>query len=114
MNTHPKVLLIAEDGQGALSPCCRGNSNLDVSVEHSAEQAINRLGFEDFDLVVLDAQMDPPDITSSIIDAFRRMHVPFMLMGKRVPGANGYPVLDRKDMDKFETKICGLLGLTCV
>ena len=111
MNIHPKILLIEEDEQTSEKLCVASEGFLDVAVERSAEHAVNRIGFEDFDLIVLDAQLDDLAITTRLIEVFRRMHIPFMLLGRKPAGMNGYPVLAKKDGGQFVEKISGLLGM---
>ena len=111
MSTQPKVLLIESDEKAAEGLCFAAEGFFDMAVECSAEQAVNRIGFEDFDLVVLDAQLDNLLITTKVIESFRRLHIPFMLLGKKLPGMNGYPVLSKRDGKYFVDKVSGLLGL---
>ena len=111
MNNQPKVLLIQEDEEMSKGLHDTAIGSFQVVVEQSAEHAVNRIGFEDFDLVVVDAQLDALPITTSLVDSFRRMHIPFMFFGKKPAGMNGYPVLAREDSSKFVDKVSGLLGL---
>jgi hypothetical protein len=114
MNDQPKILLIEGDDaeSAALQFMSKGCFNLQV--EKTPEQAVNRAGFEEFDLVVLDSQVSEATILEPVVQFFRRVHMPVMLFGENIPNTIGYPVLAKVDRSNFVDKICTLLNVANV
>ena len=109
MNRRPKILLVEEDKAVSEDLCRRAQDELTVEVEESPEQAVDRMGFEDFDLVVMDSENQSALLTSAAINIFGRLRVPFLLFGRKPAGLNGAPVLARADKDKFVQAVADLL-----
>lgn len=111
MNEQPKILLIEEDLRVSSELQEAVGQTFNMQIEPSAEHAVNRVGFEDFDLVVLDAQATDEKITRFLIQFFHKIHTPVLLFGERLSGLNGYPILAREERSRFADKVCDLLGV---
>jgi len=109
MNRRPKILLVEDDKAVSEDLCRRAQADMTVEVEESPEQAVDRMGFEDFDLVVMDSDHQSVLLTSAAITIFSRLRVPFLLFGHKPEGLNGAPVLARDDRDKFVQAVSDLL-----
>jgi hypothetical protein len=77
MNNTPKVLLVDKDGDGLVDSA---GSRLLVTVESDPMLALNRVGLEDFDMVVVDPEVDCLKVTEALLDMLLRLGVPFRIL----------------------------------
>ena len=109
MEQQPKILLVENDQEqsDAFSDVSKGIFDLEVA--DNIESAIGRVGVQHYRLIVLDPKIDDGVLIRRLIAFFKEAKVPVMIFGERFPGANGYPVLSRKDRGMFISKVSGLL-----
>lgn len=110
MKEQTRILLIEEDLGRSRDLRADAGDLFSFQVEPSAEHAINRIGLEDFDLVVLDTGKSGDLITNHLIQFFRKIHVPIMFLGRKPASANGYPCLSWQEHSRFADKVQELLG----
>jgi len=109
MNEHPRILLVEKNKELSEELRRMLSGAADITIEESVEHAVNRMGFEDFDLVLLDSEQDAPCIMNVLIEFFRARKVDFALFGDKKPrGVNGYLFLPRES-SQFAEKVSGML-----
>jgi hypothetical protein len=78
----PKVLLIEGDDLEGAKLKCLARGRLAVTVEHHPLNAINRVGLEDFDAVVVDPDVSLLPVTEKLLELLGSLRVPVMVIEK--------------------------------
>jgi PleD family two-component response regulator len=78
----PRVLLIDGDDLEAAKLRFASRGKLQLTVEKHPLTAINRVGLEDFDMVVVDPDVDQLLVTEKLLGLLERLRVPIMVLEK--------------------------------
>jgi hypothetical protein len=103
----PRVLLVESHELGME---LKVNGGVDLTVEHSVALGMNRLGWQDFDFVVLDEEAAGAPARQIFVDFLVQNHLPFMLLVSHWHVCNGMPSLERTAHERFVPKILQLLA----
>lgn len=114
MDHQPKVLLVEVDTETSEALQYISEGFFDIQVEPTVEHAINRVGFETFDLVVLNSKFADLTVMKRVMQFFRKLQTPIMLFGEKPQKTNGYPILTASDRGKFVDRVSDLLDVSHV
>ena len=78
----PKVLLVGGDAEEQLLLFRRSGDRVQLITEVDPVLALNRVGLEDFDLVVVDPDVDNLTIAELLLNLLRDMRVPYRVLQK--------------------------------
>lgn len=106
-NGKTRVLLIERED---VSFEAHAGPELDVTVERMPALGLVRLGWEDYDMVVLDTETAGPSARQILVDFLKRNHLAFMFLIPERESGNGVPSLARTRPQEFAAKVQHLLA----
>ena len=98
----PRVLIVGSTDIDAADLTFLSKGFLLIEAEKSPILAVNRLGLEDWDMVVVDPDADEMTVVQSVVDSLKKMNVPFVVLRQ---GENGN-LKQMSDSGRFKIKSC--------
>jgi len=80
MSDLPRVLVVGTSATEALDLTFLSKGFLDVTVELDPVMGVNRLGLEDFDMVVVDPDADDMSVVEVILNWLQRNKIPYVVI----------------------------------
>ena len=82
-------------------------NDVDIVVENTPSLGLTRLGWEHYDLVVVDMEAAKPSVRSIVTDFLRQHNLPYMFLtaGSGSGSGNGVPSLERSRPQDFAAKV---------
>lgn len=110
---RPRVLVVTRDAQTRASFQLDARDDLELAMESDLLLAVNRLGLEEFDALVLDPDESPPSVMEALLGLLKRLpRVKVMLLQTRkgqrptIPAEIRPLMLSRNDFAR--SVLCGL------